>query len=421
MSAPYIWLESSLETPRTTDFLLEKVEQVLKKSDLKETSMGWVRLPEEKKILREVQTWYKKVKKNQTTLCVLGIGGSCLGAKAVYDFLQPKKTVLFFDNIDGYSFEHRLGQLDLKKTHFLAISKSGETSETLFQLAHILEMIAAKKIKIKDHITVITEDKPSTLKMIAADLNLPSLSVPLDVGGRFSVLSAVGLAPLLWAGVDVKKMLKGASWVKGEKLLIARLCDFYLSSFRREEWISIFWSYVDGLKTFGLWLEQLWAESLAKAKTRDGGVAPRASTPLTCIGATDQHSLLQQFTEGARDKSFMFLRCKESETSRKIKKIISSKLFLAKNKSVGELLGIEATATQKILNDLNLSTIRLVFKKHDAKTMGALIFIFELLVATLGECLNVNAHDQPGVEAVKRVTLGTLGDTRYKDQSLNKS
>jgi glucose-6-phosphate isomerase len=421
MSSSNVWLESSIGIPRQSEFLIEKVDEVINRAKQNEPFMGWVCLPEDKQTLKDVQGWLKGLKKNQTTLCVLGIGGSCLGAKAVYDFLLPKKNILFFDNIDGHSFETRIDQLNFKNTHFLAISKSGETSETLFQLAHILEMLAGKKLKPKDHVSVITEDKPSTLKMIAAELSLQSLSVPLDVGGRFSVLSAVGLAPLLWAGVDVKKLLKGAQWAKGQKNLIASLCDFYLSSFRREEWISVFWAYVDGLKTFGLWIEQLWAESLAKAKSKDAGSAPRTSTPLSCIGATDQHSLLQQFTEGARDKSFLFLRCQESETSRKIKKPVSSKLFLAKNRSVGELLGIEASATQKILNDLNISTTRLVCKKHDAETIGALIFIFELLTATLGECLNVNAYDQPGVEAVKRVTLGTLGDTRYKDQSLNKA
>jgi glucose-6-phosphate isomerase len=266
---------------------------------------------------------------------------------------------------------------------------------------------------------VITEDKPSSLRTIAGEFEMRTLNVPFDVGGRFSVLSSVGLAPLAWAGVNIKQLLGGAAWAKEQKELIATLSDFYLRGFSRDEWISIFWFYVDGLKTFGLWLEQLWAESLGKAHNRRGGKAPRATTPITCVGATDQHSLLQQFTEGARDKHFMFVRSEESEKSRKIKKALSPKLTLTKGRSVGELLGIEAAATQKILDNLQISTCRLTIAKQDTKTIGAMLFLFELLIATLGECLDINAFDQPGVEAVKKVTLGTLGDPRYKDQALN--
>jgi glucose-6-phosphate isomerase len=398
--------------------ILKSIDKVFKDAETGKPFLGWMRLPHEDLAMKEVSRWLKTVKKNQTTLCVFGIGGSCLGAKAVYDFLQPEKSVLFFDNIDGHSFEARLAKIKLKTAHFLLISKSGETSETLFQTAHLFDLLTRQKLKIFDHVTIITEKKDSTLTRIGNEFGLQSLSVPLDVGGRFSVFSQVGLAPLMWAGVPVKKMLKGAELIKSDRELIAKAAGFYLNSFRNNESISIFWFYVENLRTFGLWLQQLWAESLGKSKDRSGLKASLASTPLSCIGATDQHSLLQQFTEGARDKSFLFVRCAESEKSSKIKKIISKELSLAKGRSVGELLGIEASATQKIVESLGISTACLKFENIDAQNLGALLFLFQILVATLGEVLNLNAFDQPGVEGVKKVTLGTLGDLRFKDHAL---
>jgi glucose-6-phosphate isomerase len=400
--------------------VLKAIRQVFKDAETQKPFLGWMRLPDDKSAINEVSRWLKTMKASQTTLCVFGIGGSSLGAKAVYDFLLPKKTVLFFDNIDGHSFETRLLALDLKRSHFLLISKSGETSETLFQAAHLFESLASKKLKISDHVTVITENKNSTLTRIALDLALRKISVPLDVGGRFSVFSSVGLAPLMWAGVPVKKLLSGARAAKNQTDLIADVTLYYLNTFESEQWISVFWCYVDTLRTFGLWLEQLWAESLGKAKNRKGESAMRASTPLSCIGATDQHSLLQQFTEGARDKSFLFVRSQQSEKSRKIKKIFSKEFGLAKGRSVGELLGIEASASQKIINNLGISSASLMLSKNDAESIGALLFFFEILVATLGECLDLNAFDQPGVEGVKKVTLGTLGDERFRDHALVK-
>jgi len=399
--------------------IMTVIKNILNKNLVPSDFMGWTRLPEDRTGQKEVSAWLKKIKKNQTTMCVLGIGGSCLGARAVYDFVSPKKQLQFFDNIDGFAFEKRLASLDLKKCHFMAISKSGETSETLFQLAHLLQLLFRKKLKIQDHVTVITEDKPSSLKKIGEDLGLFWLSVPQDVGGRFSVLSTVGLAPLMWSGVSANDLLNGAIWAKGQIDSVGQAVSFFQGGFARHEWISVFWAYVDGLKTFGLWLEQLWAESLAKAESKSQAVAPRCSTPIVCIGATDQHSLLQQFTEGARDKHFMFLRSKLSEKSQKIQKVPSSALKLAQGRSVGELLGIEAAATQKILDQLGIATCRLTIQKQNAKTIGALLFFFEMVVAVLGETMNINAFNQPGVEAVKKVTLGTLGDTRYKDQALN--
>lgn len=388
------------------------LQSVLLNAKNKKPMLGWVDLPWQSDAYKECQKWVKKVKKSQKTLCILGIGGSSLGAKAVYDFLAPKKEIIFLSNVDGYQFEKNMSKINLKNTHFLVISKSGETSETLIQFAHLEQAFKKTKLKIKDHVSVITEKKQGKLKSIADQLGLYCLDVPVDVGGRFSVFSQVGLAPLLWANIDVKKIFLGAKSVLDHKDLISSVCDFYLQSFNAKKTISVFWFYCDALQTFGLWLEQLWSESLAKAN------GPVVSTPLVCVGSNDQHSLLQQFNEGLSDKSYLFFRNLESEKSTKIKKTKLNELRIFENHSVGELLGLLAQATQQVLKNKSNPVFEMIVQDHGPQTIGALIYFFELVVATLGECLSVNAYNQPGVEEGKKITLGTLGDTRYSDFAL---
>ncbi len=400
---------SGLDIKNVPKDYLQFLEKIREDAKNARPYLGWVALPFQPEHLKACLKWKARVPTSQTTLVVLGIGGSCLGAKAAYDFILPKKDVLFLDNVDGFGFEKAIGQLNLRKSHFLVISKSGETFETLFQLAHIMQVLSKKKLKFRNHISAISEDNQGKLRQIVKEHDLSFLSMPKDVGGRFSVLSSVGLAPLVWAGVDGKKLLEGARFAAGQDELIAAVTRFYAESFVRGEWVTIFWNYAEGLKTFGLWIEQLWAESLGKKKDRKGKEAPRASTPVSCVGATDQHSLLQQFTEGARDKSFTFLRCLESERSQKISKVHSQALLMAKGHSVGELLRIESQATRKILSDLGVATCELVVKDHSPFCMGALLYLYEMIVACLGEWLDINAFDQPGVEGVKKVIRSELG------------
>ncbi|MBK9293130.1 MAG: hypothetical protein IPM57_01605 [Oligoflexia bacterium] len=397
---------------KADDKTLEAFDNIFLKAKNKKSMMGWVDLPWSDEAYQQSNKWFKKIKKNQKTLCVFGIGGSCLGAKAIYDFLQPKKKILFFSNVDGTQFEKQLSKIKLKQTHFLFISKSGETSETLVQLAHVLALLNKTKLNLREHVSVITGLGSGKLDKIADKFKLLKLDVPKEVGGRFSVLSQVGIAPLLWAGVDIKKILAGAKQVLDYKEQVSALCDFYLKSFEKEKHISVFWFYCDALFTFGLWLSQLWSESLAKA----GG--PEVSTPLICIGSNDQHSLLQQFNEGKKDKSFLFFRNLESEKSLKIKKVVVDELKLFENKSVGELLKILAQATKQVLKSKKMPVCELIVQDHSPQTIGALIYFFEVLVAVIAERINVNAYNQPGVEDGKRITLGTLGDARYLDLAL---
>ncbi|MCC6276396.1 MAG: glucose-6-phosphate isomerase [Oligoflexia bacterium] len=398
---PYLKFSGQSQT-LTIDWS-QLISQVEFKAQKQSEMLAWVHLPKSKEHVLQVKAWLSRTKSFET-LVVLGIGGSSLGGRAALDFLPSKKQVIFLDNIDGFHFETAIKALNLKKTHFLAISKSGGTSETLFQMAHILGVLKSKKLSFAKHLSVMTEDTANVMKGVSQELGLTEMKADPNVGGRFSVLSAVGLAPMAWAGVPVEKVLEGASWAQNQREMIAQICEFYFRSWNRANWISIFWIYCQGLKSFGAWLQQLWAESLAKAVNLHGHEAPRVSTPLPCLGATDQHSLLQQFVEGAPDKSFLFIRNSESEKSSAINKVFSEQLYMTKGKSVGSLLGIEATASETFLKEKGLLAERLTVLDHSPESIGALFYIFEMVVAVLGEALEINAFNQPGVEGVKKLT-----------------
>jgi len=401
------YLQSSLKSYRR---LLENAERGV-------SFTGWLSLPEEAIWANEARRWAKEKGKFKK-LAVLGIGGSSLGARAVLEALGLSEKVKFFENVDGHAFVEDLAKLDWAQTHFVATSKSGNTLEALCQLGVVLGELKKKDLKFSKHVTIISERKKSPLTDLAELNDITVYDVPPQVGGRFSVLCNVGLLPLAWAGVNVDDLLKGADWVKSQDELIACVCNSCLHSLDREEWITVFWIYVERLRAWGLWLEQLWAESLAKRTTRSGTTAPRMSTPITAIGTTDQHSLLQQFMEGAGDKYFMFIRCKQSEQSAPLPKGILPSFQLLEGKSLGQLLAIEAQATQEALEHNKRHTSLLTFENADEKNIGALLFLFEAVVGTLGECLDINAFDQPGVELGKKLMLAQLGDPRYRNVPL---
>ena len=346
-------------------------------------------------------------------LVVLGIGGSSLGGRTIQSALGRGLTneVQFFENVDAVEFWRRVELLggDLSDLHWAIISKSGSTLETLSQANLISEYLGSRGLSLARQCTVISEKKTNSLMSWAKSHDVPTLEVPLDVGGRFSVLTPVGIFPAEFMGLPGRGFQKGAQWALQQTELVAQLVSESLSSFDRGEAMTLFWTYCDGLQTLGLWFQQLWAESLGQAKTRDGKVAPRASTPLPLVGANDQHSILQQVMDGPRDKHVWFLRNRQSESwGPRVQKSIFSGLEFIEGKGMGEIFGAEARATAKALEQVGVSSLTLEIERLDAPTMGALFMTLQLVVASLGEVLNINAFDQPGVELGKRLAKGYL-------------
>lgn len=379
--------------------------------------LGFLRLHELDVLWKSADARARELRKSSHSMAVLGMGGSSLGGRALIHGLQKwdaTHEVEFIDNVDADRFwkwlKGRTQQSKLKDTHFVIVSKSGNTIETLTMAEFIDQHLRASGFrKISASSTVISENDDNPLMRWARKEGVAALEIPKDVGGRFSVLSPVGLLPAAFYGLDLDGLREGAAWALAQDDLLARLTAQTLASFGRNEWITLFWAYADGLREFGLWTQQLWAESLGKAKDRKGEKAPRASTPIPAVGSSDQHSILQQVMEGTPDKFLWFFRVEQSESEGpELEKNLFDCQGLMAGKTMGQLFGAMATATRTALEQKGIQSLTLTAPQLDERTLGALLMLLELVVGAIGEALDINAFDQPGVEAGKILARGIL-------------
>ncbi len=351
---------------------------------------------------REIHSRFSKSEQ----VVVLGIGGSSLGARALNQVLRGR--VRFFENVDAYEFFESIKTLN-DRTHFIVISKSGSTLETLTQLSFLEEVFLSRNFNLSKNCTAITEKKTSPLYNWAQKNNIPTLDIPLDLGGRFSVLSAVGLYPSLFMNAKIEDLILGGKSVSQYKDECAEFCAQMAMSLNRKEMITVFWSYSDLLKEMGLWIQQLWSESLGKSKTLKGEKAPLASTPLPLIGTNDQHSVLQQIIEGQKDKFLVFIRNLQSEQSgQRLGNTYFENISYLKGRTLGEVLKAQYVGTQQALAKEGVSSLTLEMKDFSEKSIGLFFVFFEVCVAMLGKHHNINTYDQPGVELSKKIAVDLL-------------
>jgi glucose-6-phosphate isomerase len=375
---------------------------------LSRKDVGFFQIDRRREELSRIQELASRKRGKFEHIAVLGIGGSALGTVALFDALLPdwieNKKIIFFDNVDSKSFYRKLrGIPQLEKTLWVLVSKSGSTIETLTQAECVNAFFHEKGLEgFSKNCVVITEEKTSDLYDWAVKNNVETLPVPLNVGGRFSVLTAVGLFPAVFAGMDVDALLKGAEASLENKDIAKNMMKEYIASVENKAQVAYFFSYCDDLKSFGLWTEQLWAESLGKKESTSGGVAPMVPAPMACRGSTDQHSVLQQMAHGQQKKVATFLRVGEAESVRSpIKKAQFTTTQNIIGKSLGQLLRAEAMATEQALVEEDVQAFSIYTDKLNAQSLGFLFMTLELVVAGLGFALGVNPFDQPGVERGK--------------------
>lgn len=349
----------------------------------------------------------QELRKTYQKLIVIGIGGSSLGGRAFLqacqDEMSPDLSVEFFDNVDSHRFQKRLEAIPLERPpHWLIISKSGNTIETLNTANFVDQYLATKGMRLRDHCTVVTESKENPLYQWAQKESVAQLDLPQDIGGRFSIFTPVGLLPMAFAGLPLENIKKGIERALQDQELVTQFSALAYQSFQQNKWISVFWPYCDDLTQFGLWTMQLWAESLGKKMGRDSKPAQRASTPVSYLGASDQHSVLQQVAEGALDKWIVFIAVDRSETSGpRLKSTLFPRENLLVGKTMGELLSAERKATTQALAEQGRASVTLSTESLTSESSAQLFMLLMLAVGTLGEMLNINAFDQPGVEAGK--------------------
>ncbi|HHC11399.1 MAG TPA: glucose-6-phosphate isomerase, partial [Campylobacterales bacterium] len=360
-------------------------KELMTKIEEERGTIGYYNLP--KQNIDEILDFVDSFDKNIENIMVLGIGGSSLGAKAIFEFLKPmekpKRELFFFESTDPLNIEYLLKQVDIDKTHFLVISKSGGTVETI----SILKYIFSQKSN-KENFTFIT-DTGSNLDKFAQDLGSKVFYLPANVGGRFSVLSVVGLLPLALCGVDIKSLLEGANEVSdsffNNKEINSTLLDkaiFYAKNHEKYSINSIF-AYSESLKYFTEWFVQLWGESLGK-KHRDS-ICNIGLTPIGLIGPKDQHSFLQLIMEGKRDKTVTFIKLKEFNPKLNIPAITLphlEALDILNNISFHDLINMQCDSIiEALLNEKEIPVDKIEILAVDAKSIGGLMYYYELLTS----------------------------------------
>ncbi|HEX2761898.1 MAG TPA: hypothetical protein VHM27_15345 [Rhizomicrobium sp.] len=341
--------------------------------------------------------------KGFATVAVLGIGGSSLGGQALTALRKMAKPwVEFHDNPDPFSWAKALKRFDLKKTHFVAISKSGGTAETLMQVLTAADALEKAGVKaLKKHFTIITEPHKSALADFADSVGAVKLDHPLGVGGRYSVLTMVGLLPGLVMGLNMKQLRAGAQAALDQVLGANAPADApaavgaALHQALSEEGrlaSTVLWPYVDDLAVFGGWWKQLWAESLGK----DG----KGSTPVSTLGPVDQHSQLQMFRDGPNTALFTLVSVDtkgKGPTAPKARANALGLKYLA-GKKLGDLVDAEARATAQTLFKNGRPVRQIHLPRIDEFHMGALMMHFMLETILMGRLMGVDPFDQPGVE-----------------------
>ena len=392
--------------------------------------LGFLALPTDHALHRQSTEFAGRARGKFDDVVVLGIGGSALGPIALRTALlkpawnslsnqeragQPRLHVL--DNVDPHTISALLGRLDLERSLFVVISKSGGTAETMAQYLVVRERLAAKTKDPTGHLVFVTDPKKGALREIARAENVAALDIPPAVGGRYSVLTPVGVLSAALVGIDTAGLLAGAADIAhrcaGDDLRDNPAGLFatveYLADTTLGRHIHVLMPYSDPLRDLADWFVQLWAESLGKHRQPgDHGVGP---TPLGALGATDQHSKVQLFMEGPPDKTVAFVAVRDIAADVPIPSLHSEvkELGYLGGHHLGELLSIEQRATAGALARRGRPNMTIHVDRVDPWHLAGLFMLLEIATIYAGELYGVNPLDQPGVELGKQFTYAMLG------------
>lgn len=399
-------------------------------------------LPRDKAMAKSVLDAAKRYERGFENLVVLGIGGSALGNIALQTALNPAyhnllpaakrrgPRLFVMDNVDPTQIGNLIDVLGpaLGKTLFNVISKSGETAETASQFLVFRDLLARKlgAKKLTRNILMTTDASSGILRDVVTAGGYDSLLVPDGVGGRFSVLSAVGLFSAAMCGIDIRKLLAGAAEMSGRAanpdvrknpaaLLALLMHAFYIRGKR----LHVMMPYSYQLKDLADWYRQLWAESLGKNRDLDGRPAVVGPTPIRALGATDQHSQVQLYREGPNDKVFIFLEVEKFSRDVKIPRAKETPKDLAylQGASLGELLNAEKRATEFALTASERPCLTIRFPRVDEHTVGEFLMLWEAATTIAGRLLHINAYDQPAVQLGKDMTYALMGRSGFEKQA----
>ena len=413
--------------------------EAVRKVNEKRGNMKWRELPHNQaEIVEKIKETAAWVRRDAEYFVVLGIGGSALGPIAVQQALShlryndlpkekrqgPKFYVL--DNIDPETMQALLDVIDIDKTVFNVITKSGSTSETMSQLLIVVDLL--KKhfgSDISAHLIATTDKEKGNLIKIAKKEALTTFVVPDGVGGRLSELCPVGLLPAAVCGIDIEELLSGAAYMdeltsseKAETNPAAVMAALQFIAMQKGKNIHVMMPYADSLKYIADWYAQLWAESLGKKTACSGAVVHAGQTPVKSLGVTDQHSQVQLYTEGPFDKVVTFIGVEKFRAVTPIPEgypEIPDVHFLSGH-THNELIAAEQAATEYALTKSGHINYTITLPEVNPFTVGELLYLFEVATAIAGELLDIDAFDQPGVEEGKKATYALLGKPGFDEK-----
>ena len=399
--------------------------------------MGWTELPyNQEDVVKDILQTAKSIRKKIDNFVVLGIGGSALGPIAVFQALchlrhnelpkSKRKAPKFYveDNVDPERMMSLFDVIDLDKTVFNVITKSGATSETMAQYLIIMDLLKKKYgDKASEHIIATTSRTKGNLIKIAKKENIKTFYIPDGVGGRFSEFCPVGLLPAAVLGVDIVDLLNGARYmdklclnknVRKNPALLSALMQ--VLAMKNGKNISVMMPYADSLKYIADWYCQLWGESLGKAENNNGEKVFVGQTPVKSLGVTDQHSQMQLYREGPFDKVITFIGVDNYRKTVEISngcEDFDDVNFLCGH-TLNELMKVERMSAEYALTISERQNYTIHLPEVNAFTVGELLYMFQMQTAFAGAMLNIDAYNQPGVEGGKNATYAIFGKKGYE-------
>ena len=417
-------VKNELFFPPAKDGALEKVAAKIR-AEYESGEIGYYRLPQQgADEIAQAKEFFSV--RSYDAIVLLGIGGSSVGARALYEMLAGKirKDLRFeiLDNLDGRSVNRALEGLNFARTIFIVSSKSGGTIETISLFKVVLDRFGVRDLKSLARNFIFITDAGSPLDIFAREHGASVLNIPCNVGGRFSVLSAMGLVPAVGLGLDADALLSGAEEAKkayldeilsasGEAARNKILQKAHHYATHRSAKINVLFSYCDALRGFGEWYVQLWAESLGKKI----GFSREGLTPIGLSGSRDQHSFLQLIMDGIKDKTVTFLKIADTGLSDAVPQLSLEPLQscdFVNGMRLSEVLGCQCDATLQAVSNEGISVDLIEVSRLCEQSAGFLLYYFELLTSATGAILGVNTYDQPGVEAGKIILKSMILKSR---------
>ena len=398
---------------------------------------GFPQLPFAAGVVQSIRKYAGKVRGSYDTVCVVGIGGSALGAWALdcgirgphpvqgaFTAAHPRLVIL--DNVDPDFTEAALASMNPRKTLVTVIAKSGGTAETVSTFLIVREWLSkALGRRAASRIAAVTTEGKGDLFRLAQAEGYQTFAIPENVGGRFSVLSPVGLAPAALIGIDIVRLTRGAaamtelSWRPdlAANLALRSALYHWLIWTRKAKPIQVVFPYSNHLWGTAFWFRQLWAESLGKKVDRKGQTVHTGQTPVAALGTTDQHSQVQLYIEGPNDKVFTFWAVEKFATAGKIpaEKVGLPAFDALAGRSLAQLIDAERRSTAAAMVENGRPNCTVTLGKVDEEHLGGFLQLLEFQTAFLGEFLNIDAFNQEGVELGKKFTYGLMGREGFEE------